>query len=47
MTVNMDAQSIVTLQNWEKISEEHQKLYKNFLAKAGKKEVLKATSGIA
>jgi Fe-S-cluster containining protein len=31
----------VTLQNWEKISEEHQKVYKNFLAKAGKKEVLK------
>ena len=27
----------VTLQNWEKISEEHQKSYKNLLAKAGKK----------
>jgi Fe-S-cluster containining protein len=38
----MDAQSKVTLQTWEKISEEHQKSYKNFLAKAGKKEVLKA-----
>ena len=32
----------VTLQNWEKISAERQKMYKNFLAKAGKKEVLKA-----
>ncbi len=32
----------ITLQNWEKVSEEHQKLYKNFLAKAGKKEVLRA-----
>jgi uncharacterized protein len=31
----------VTLDNWEKISGEHQKLYKNFLAKAGKNEVLK------
>jgi uncharacterized protein len=31
----------VTLQNWEKISGEHQKLYKDFLAKAGKKGVLK------
>jgi Fe-S-cluster containining protein len=31
----------VTLQNWEKISREHQKLYKNFLAKAGKNAVLK------
>ena len=38
----MDSQSKVTLQNWEKISGEHQKLYKNFLAKAGKKEVLRA-----
>jgi uncharacterized protein len=37
----MAAQVKVTLQNWEKISAEHQKLYKNFLAKAGKKEVLK------
>jgi uncharacterized protein len=34
--------SKVTLRNWEKISGEHQKLYKNFLAKAGKKEVLRA-----
>jgi hypothetical protein len=32
---------MVTLQNWEKISGEHQKLYKNFLAKAGKNAVLK------
>jgi uncharacterized protein len=31
----------VTMQNWEKISVEHQKVYKNFLAKAGKKEVLR------
>jgi uncharacterized protein len=31
----------VTIQNWEKISVEHQKAYKNFLAKAGKKDVLK------
>jgi Fe-S-cluster containining protein len=31
----------VTLQNWEKISGEHQKLYTNFLLKAGKNEVLK------
>lgn len=31
----------VTLQNWEKISEEHQKSYKNLLAKAGKKQVLR------
>ena len=38
----MDNQSKVTLQSWEKISGEHQKLYKNFLAKAGKKEVLRA-----
>ncbi len=37
----MDAQSKVTLQSWEKISVEHQKQYKNFLAKANKKEVLK------
>lgn len=37
----MAGQTTVTLRNWEKISEEHQKLYKNFLAKAGKKEVLK------
>lgn len=39
--MNMAAPIKVTLQNWEKISGEHQKLYKNFLAKAGKKEVLK------
>ena len=31
----------ITLQNWEKISGEHQKLYKNFLTKAGKNAVLK------
>lgn len=37
----MDRQAKVTLQTWEKYSVEHQKLYKNFLAKAGKKEVLK------
>src|SRR6266436_5326654 len=40
----MAGQSKITLQNWEKISAEHQKLYKNFLAKAGKKEVLKEIS---
>ena len=39
---NMDSQSKVTLQSWEKISGEHQKLYKDFLARAGKKEVLRA-----
>ena len=32
----------ITLHNWEDISEEHQKRYKNFLARAGKKEVLRA-----
>src|SRR6202790_1439431 len=37
----MAGQVKVTLQNWERISAEHQKSYKNFLAKAGKKEVLK------
>jgi Fe-S-cluster containining protein len=37
----MDEQSKVTLQTWEKISIEHQKQYKNFLAKADKKGVLK------
>ena len=37
----MAGQSKVTLQNWEKISAEHQKLYKNFLAKADKKRCLK------
>ena len=39
--LHMDGKSKVTLRNWEKISTEHQKLYKNFLAKADKKEVLK------
>jgi len=38
----MAGQPLVTLQNWEKISEDHQKLYKNFLAKASKNAVLKA-----
>jgi Fe-S-cluster containining protein len=38
----MDSQSKVTLQSWEKISGEHQKLYKDFLVRAGKKEVLRA-----
>lgn len=38
----MASQLKVTLQNWEKISGDHQKLYKNFLEKAGKKEVLRA-----
>jgi Fe-S-cluster containining protein len=36
----MAGPTIVNLQNWEKISAEHQKLYKNFLSKAGKNEVL-------
>ena len=40
--MNMAGQSKVTLENWEKITNEHQKAYKNFLAKAGKKEVLRA-----
>jgi Fe-S-cluster containining protein len=38
----MAEQSNVNIENWEKISGEHQKKYKNFLAKAGKKEVLRA-----
>jgi hypothetical protein len=38
----MDSKLKVTLQNWEKISGDHQKLYKNLLAKTGKKEVLRA-----
>jgi Fe-S-cluster containining protein len=37
----MGERPLITLQNWDKISGEHQKQYKNFLAKAGKKEVLK------
>ena len=37
----MAGKSTVTLQNWEKISGEQQKTYKNFLAKAGKNKVLK------
>jgi hypothetical protein len=37
----MFGQINVTLQNWEKISGEHQKLYKNFLTKADKNAVLK------
>ena len=31
----------VTIQNWERISLEHRKLYKNFLAKADKNSVLR------
>jgi uncharacterized protein len=38
----MDAQSKITLDNWERTSADHQKLYKNFLDRAGKKEVLRA-----
>lgn len=38
----MAGQTNITLQNWEKYSGEHQKLYKNLLARAGKKEVLRA-----
>ena len=37
----MMGQVNVTLQNWEKISLEHQKLYRNFLTKANKNAVLK------
>ncbi len=37
----MASQSKVTLQNFEKISGEHQKQYKQFLEKAGKKQVLR------
>lgn len=37
----MSSQADVSLENWERISGERQKNYKNFLAKAGKKEVLK------
>jgi uncharacterized protein len=37
----MSGQWKVTLENWEKISGEHQKSYKNFLAKADKNAVLK------
>jgi len=37
----MASQTKVSLQNFEKISVEHQKQYKNFLAKADKKKVLK------
>jgi Fe-S-cluster containining protein len=44
--MKMAGQSTVTLQNWEKISEEHQKKYKNFLAKADKKKVLKELPGL-
>jgi uncharacterized protein len=32
----------ITLQNWEKVSGDHQKNYKNLLAKADKNKVLKA-----
>lgn len=37
----MQNQLTITLQNWQKISGEHQKKYKNFLAKADKNKVLK------
>ncbi len=37
----MSGQVNITLENWEKISGEHQKLYKNFLTKANKNAVLK------
>jgi Fe-S-cluster containining protein len=37
----MSGQSLVTLDNWQKISGEHQKLYKNFLTKTDKKKVLR------
>jgi Fe-S-cluster containining protein len=37
----MAGQADVTLDSWAKISEEHQKPYKNLLAKAGKHAVLK------
>jgi hypothetical protein len=37
----MSGQVNVTIQNWERISAEHHKLYKNFLTKADKNAVLK------
>jgi hypothetical protein len=37
----MAAQSKVSLENFEKISGEHQKKYKNFLAKVDKKKILR------
>jgi len=40
--LNMPVKNTVTLENWEEISLDHQKLYRNYLARAGKKEVLKA-----
>ena len=43
----MSGQVNITLQNWEKISEEHQKLYKNFLAKAREKCRIEGNTGIA
>jgi uncharacterized protein len=38
----MGGSTTISLENWEIISEENQKKYKNFLARAGKKEVLRA-----
>lgn len=37
----MNNRITITLQNWQKVSGEHQKKYKNFLAKADKNKVLK------
>ena len=37
----MDNRLTITMQNWEKVSLDHQKKYKNFLAKADKNKVLK------
>jgi Fe-S-cluster containining protein len=37
----MENSLTITLQNWQKVSGEHQKRYKDFLAKANKNKVLK------
>jgi hypothetical protein len=37
----MDNRLTITIQNWQKVSGDHQKEYKNFLAKADKNKVLK------
>jgi uncharacterized protein len=36
----------ITLENWERISGDHQKKYRNFLARASKNEVLKELPGL-
>jgi hypothetical protein len=42
----MGERPVITVQNWEKISGENQKKYKNFLEKAGKRS-LKIAAGPA